>query len=77
MKIKPTVVYLFYSAAIFGSMAFGRNIWKLLFEHAFTLPDRVWRILAIRWGLFFIAMAGLNETIRLTQPTEAWVNSRL
>lgn len=77
VKIKPTVVYLFYSAAIFGSMAFGRNIWKLLFEHAFTLPDRVWRILAIRWGLFFIAMAGLNETIRLTQPTEAWVNSRL
>lgn len=77
IKLKPTFVYLFYSASIFGAMAFGHNIWKLLFGHAFTLPDRVWKILAIRWGLFFIAMAGINEIIRLTQPTDIWVNSRL
>ncbi len=77
IKLKPTFVYLFYSAAIFGAMAFGQNVWKLLFNHAFTLPDRVWRTLAIRWGLFFIAMAGVNEAIRLTQTTEFWVNSRL
>ncbi|HBS34639.1 MAG TPA: intracellular septation protein A [Parvularcula sp.] len=77
IKMKPTFVYLFYSAAIFGAMAFGMNVWKLLFSHAFTLPDRVWKILAIRWGLFFIFMGGLNEAIRLTQTTEVWVNSRL
>lgn len=77
IKMKPTFVYLFYSAAIFGAMAFGQNVWKLLFAHAFTLPDRVWKVLAIRWGLFFIAMAGVNEAIRLTQSTEFWVNSRL
>lgn len=77
VKVKPTFVYLLYSAAIFGAMALGKNIWKMLFEHAFTLPDRVWRILAVRWGLFFIAMAGVNEAIRLTQTTEVWVNSRL
>ncbi len=77
IKLKPTFVYLFYSAAIFGAMAFGQNVWKLLFSHAFTLPDRVWKTLAIRWGLFFIAMAGINEAIRLTQSTEFWVNSRL
>lgn len=77
IKLKPTFVYLFYSAAIFGAMAFGQNVWKLLFSHAFALPDRVWRTLAIRWGLFFIAMAGVNEAIRLTQTTEFWVNSRL
>lgn len=77
VKVKPTFVYLFYAAAIFGTMAFGKNIWKLLFAHAFTLPDRVWKILAVRWGLFFIFMAGVNEAIRLTQTTEVWVNSRL
>jgi intracellular septation protein len=77
IKIKPTVDYLLYALAIFGAMAFRLNLWKLLFGHAFTLPDRVWRTLAIRWGLFFVGMAGLNEAIRLTQSTEFWVNSRL
>lgn len=76
MKIKPTVVYLFYSTAIFGSMLVGQNIWKLLFGHAFTLPDKIWAILAVRWGLFFVFMAGLNEFVRLTQSTDFWVNSR-
>lgn len=77
IKVKPTFVYLFYSAAIFGAMAFGQNVWKLLFSHAFILPDHVWKTLAIRWGLFSIFMGGLNEAIRLTQSTEFWVNSRL
>lgn len=76
MKVKPTVVYLFYAAAIFGSMLIGQNVWKLLFRHAFSVPDRVWNVLAVRWGLFFMFMAGLNEVIRHTQSTEFWVNSR-
>ncbi len=76
MKIKPTVVYLFYAAAILGSMLIGQNVWKLLFRHAFTVPDKVWNILAVRWGLFFVFMAGLNEYIRHTQSTDFWVNSR-
>jgi intracellular septation protein len=77
IKMKPTFVYLFYSAAIFGAMAIRQNVWKLLFSHAFVLPDRVWKTLAVRWGLFFIFMGALNEAIRLTQSTEFWVNSRL
>jgi intracellular septation protein len=77
VKIKPTIVYLFYAAAIFGTMAIGKNVWKLLFGHAFKLPDRIWTILARRWGFFFVAMAAVNEAIRLTQPTDIWVNSRL
>ncbi|MFZ4120327.1 MAG: inner membrane-spanning protein YciB [Caulobacterales bacterium] len=77
VKIKPTVVNLFYAIAIFGSMLFGHNVWKLLFRHAFTLPDRVWKTLAVRWGLFFILMAVINEAIWRTQTTEFWVNSRL
>lgn len=77
IKVKPTFVYFFYAAAIFGALTFGVNVWKMLFGHAFTLPDAVWRTLAIRWGAFFIGMALLNEAIRLTQTTDVWVNSRL
>jgi len=77
MKIKPTFVYLFYVAAIAGSMLMGHNIWKLLFQHAFSLPDHIWRVLAWRWAGFFLCMAALNEYIRLNYSTDVWVNTRV
>ena len=77
MKVKPTFVNIFYAAAIFGSLIIRQNLWKLLFGHAFTLPDRIWNVLAMRWGAFFLFMAGVNEAIRLTQSTDFWVNSRI
>jgi len=76
IRIKPTFVYLFYAAAIFFSLLIGQNIWRLLFRHVFTLPDRIWNVLAIRWALFFIFMAVVNEIIRNQYP-DFWVNSRL
>lgn len=76
IKIQPTLVNLFYALAIFGSLLAKQNIWKLLFRHAFTLPDKVWDVLAWRWGVFFLFMAGLNEVVRLTQPEAVWVNFR-
>lgn len=76
IKIKVTVVNAFFAVAIFGSLAFGQNVWKLLFQHAFTLPDNIWRIFALRWGFYYIFMAVLNEVLRATVTTETWVNLR-
>lgn len=77
IKIKPTFVYLFYAIAITVSVAIKQNVWKLLFKHVFTLPDRIWTIMALRWAGFFVFLAILNEVIRNTQTTEVWVNSRI
>ena len=77
IKLKVTAVNLFYASAIVISVLLRQNVWKLLFGHAFTLPDRIWTILALRWAGFFLFMALLNEYLRLTQTTEAWVNLRL
>ena len=77
IKIKPTIVNLFYASAIFGSMLFGVNVWRMLFSHAFTLPERIWRVLAVRWGLFVIFMAVVNEVLWRTTSTDFWVQSRL
>jgi intracellular septation protein len=74
IKIKPTVVYLFYAAVIFGGLIFKHNIWKRLFAGSLTLPDDVWRTLAIRWGGFFIVMAGLNEFVWRNFSEATWVN---
>jgi intracellular septation protein len=77
VKLKPTFMNGFYAVAILGSLLFRQNIWKLLLQHTFVLPDKVWKILAIRWGLFFIFLAVLNEIIRNNADTAFWVNSRL
>lgn len=77
IKIKVTAINSFYAIAILGSLAVGQNVWKLLFQHAFTLPERAWNIFALRWGVFFVFLAGLNEVLRHTVDTETWVNLRL
>ncbi len=59
--VKPTIQQLFMAVMIFVPLMFGRNIWKSLFSKVFDLPDFAWRTLAIRWGVFFIAMACWNE----------------
>jgi intracellular septation protein len=76
IQIKVTVVNGFYAAAILGSFLIKQNVWKLLFGHAYNLPDRVWDILALRWAGFFAFMAVLNEFIRQTQSLEFWTNFR-
>ncbi|MEZ6024477.1 MAG: inner membrane-spanning protein YciB [Hyphomonadaceae bacterium] len=81
IQIKPTFTYLFYVVAIVGSMAFRLNVWKLLFGHAFNLPDRIWNVLALRWAGFFAFQAVLNEVIRHyynhdNGNFDVWLNSR-
>lgn len=61
LYIKPTIQQLVLAGFIFGSLAIGKNIWRVMFEKIFALPDFAWRTLAIRWGLFFVAMAVWNE----------------
>lgn len=59
--VKPTIQSLFMAAMILIPLLFGKNIWRSLFSKVFDLPDFAWRTLAIRWGLYFIAMAAWNE----------------
>jgi len=73
VKLKPTIANLFYAVAITASVIARQNVWKLLFGHIFTLPDRIWNVLALRWAAFFFAMAIVNEIIRNTMTTEGWV----
>src|SRR5947207_2097314 len=43
----------------------------------FNLTPQGWRILTMRWALFFLAMAVLNEIIWRTQSTDFWVSFKL
>lgn len=74
---KPTIINLLFAGLIFGGLAMGKNVWKIAFQHAFDLPDYAWKTFAIRWGLFYIFLAALNEFLWRTQTEDFWANSKL
>lgn len=75
--MKPTIVNSLFGMAAIGGVFMGRNVIRILIGSAFTLPPKIWDRLAIRWGLFFFAMAVLNEFIWRTQSEEFWVNFKV
>ena len=73
IKIKVTLANLLFASALFGGLFFNRLFIKDIMGHAMELPDAVWKTLTVRWGVFFIAMAGLNEFVWRNYSTDAWV----
>src|SRR3981189_1691162 len=73
IKVKPTIIYGLFAAILGGGLLFGRSFIAIMFHQMFNLTPRGWRILTMRWALFFFAMAVLNEIIWRTQTTDFWV----
>jgi len=73
IKIKPTVLYILFAAALFFGIAFKKPMLKILFDGALHLTDEGWRLLTWRWALFFLFLAALNEFVWRTQTTAHWV----
>jgi len=61
--IKPTIINLLFAVTILLCFSFGFNVWKYLFGSIFAMPERIWFILGVRWALFFIALAAINEVL--------------
>ena len=77
IKVKPTIIYGLFAAILGGGLLFGRSFIAILFDQMFNLTPKGWRVLTMRWALFFFAMAILNEFIWRTQSTDFWVNFKV
>ena len=77
IKMKPTIVQALFAAILLGGLVFGRPLLKPLMGAAWTMDDQGWHKLTFRFGLFFIAMAALNEAVWRTQSTDFWVNFKV
>src|ERR1700753_2182066 len=73
IKVKPTIIYSLFALVLGGGLLFGRSFIAIMFDQMFNLTPHGWRILTLRWALFFFAMAILNEVIWRTQSTDFWV----
>jgi intracellular septation protein len=73
IKMKPTIVYGLFAAVLGGGLLFGRSFIAVMFDQMFNLTATGWRLLTLRWALFFLGMAVLNEIVWRTQSTDFWV----
>ena len=77
IKVKPTIIYGLFASVLGGGLLFGRSFIAVMFDQVFNLTPRGWRLLTLRWALFFLGMAILNEIIWRTQSTDFWVNFKV
>jgi intracellular septation protein len=77
IKAKPTIIYSLFAGVLGGGLLFGRSFIAVMFDQMFNLTPQGWRSLTLRWALFFVALAILNEAVWRTQTTDFWVNFKV
>ena len=77
IKIKPTIIYALFGAVLLGGLLFGKSFLGVVFDQLFHLTEEGWRKLSLRWGLFFLALAVLNEIVWRNAPTNVWVDFKV
>lgn len=78
IKMKPTLIYGLFAVVLLGGLARGRSYLQLVLGSAMPgLPEAVWRKLTLNWGLFFVALMGVNEVARRVLVTDDWVNLKV
>jgi len=74
IKLKPTLVYLIFALVLGVGLWFRKPLLELLLGSAFNLSEEGWRKLTVRWVVFFVAMAVVNEIVWRNFSTDAWVS---
>ena len=77
IKMKPTIILTLFATVLIGGLAIGKPPLKFLMGSAFELDDAGWRKLTLRFGLFFLVTACINEVVWRTQSTDLWVNFKV
>ena len=77
IKLKPTIVNAIFGSVLLGALAMGRPLLPVVLDSVLQLTEKGWRILTLRWGLFFFVLAALNEIVWRTQTTDFWVTFKV
>jgi intracellular septation protein len=74
IKMKPTLLYLFFAAVLGAGLLRGKSLLRDVMDEALPLLPEGWMILTRRLALFFAALAVANEVVWRLMSTQAWVN---
>jgi intracellular septation protein len=77
IKVKPTIIYALFGAALIGGLLFNKPLLGVVFDSLFNLTEEGWRKLTLRWALFFFVLAVLNEIVWRNTSTNVWVDFKV
>ncbi len=78
IQLKPTIIYAGLGSLLMGGVALGRPLLKYVLEAGFEgLGERAWIVLSRNWGLFFVAMAVLNEILVRQLSFDTWLGVKV
>ena len=77
IKVKLTVINALFGLVLGIGLLRGKPLLKELLGTSFRLTETGWRLLTLRFTLFFFFLAGLNEVLRRTLSTDAWVSFKV
>lgn len=77
IKMKPTIVNTLFGVVLLGGLLFGKSLLGYVFNAAFQLDDEGWKKLTLRWGIFFLFLAVLNEVVWRNFSDAVWVNFKV
>ena len=73
IKMRPTIVYTLLGSVLLVGLWAGRPLLKYVMSIAVQLEERAWPILTLRWGVFFLVLAVINEIVWRSTETDTWV----
>ena len=72
VKVKPTVINLLFAGFLLGGVLMRKLPLKMILGEVIRLPEAMWRNLSIRYGVYFLLVAVLNEAVWRTQSDATW-----
>ncbi|MGH7488217.1 MAG: septation protein A [bacterium] len=77
IKMKPTMINLLFAVVLLGGLVVRRPVLQTMLGTALRLTEVGWRKLTVRWALFFIAMAVLNEFVWRNYSEATWATFKV
>ena len=77
IKMKPTIIYICFAAALGVGLLQGKSYLKLVMGEALPMQDAGWMILTKRITVFFVGLAVLNEIVWRNFSDGSWVTFKV
>lgn len=75
--LRDTIFDGVFGSVLIASVWYGKPLFKYIFRGVFAITDTGWSALSMRWGIFFLILAGMNEWVRWTLTPDDWVIAKI
>ncbi len=77
IKMKPTIINLIFAGILFYGFITKKTFLSYLLGEQIKMCSKAWLTLSMRWAMFFVFLAVLNEIIWRNFSTDFWVQFKV